>query len=78
VGRNLTTPERLFALHRRLDDLLPTAQRGIVAVQAAVLAVAAGATWGLLPAVVLGAAGLATVVARRPRPATRPGVSVTA
>jgi hypothetical protein len=78
VGRNLTTPERLFALHRRLDELLPTAQRGIVAVQAAVLAVAAGAAWGPLPAVVLGAVGLATVVARRPRPATRPGVSVSA
>jgi MFS family permease len=78
VGRNLTTPERLFALHRRLDELLPTAQRAIVAVQAAVLAIAAGATWGPLPAVVLGVAGVASVVARRPRPATRPGVSVTA
>ena len=46
VGRHVTTPERLMALHRRLDELLPTAQRAVVLVQAAVLAVAAGAAWG--------------------------------
>jgi hypothetical protein len=72
LGRRLTTPERLMALHRRLDELLPTAQRGIVLVQAAVLAVASGAVWGPVPAVVLGLAGVAVTVARRPRPATRP------
>src|SRR5688572_17459460 len=55
LGRRLTTPERLMALHRRLEELLPTAQRGIVLVQAAVLAVAAGAAWGLVPAIILGA-----------------------
>ena len=73
VGRRLTTPERLLALHRLLEELLPTAQRAIVLVQAAVLAVAAGAAWGPVPAIALGAAGLAVTVARRPRPATRPG-----
>jgi hypothetical protein len=68
LGRSLTTPERLFALHRRLDELLPTAQRAIVLVQAAVLAVAAGAAWGPAVAVVLGIAGVAVTVARQPRP----------
>ncbi len=75
VGRRLTTPERMLALHRRLEELLPTAQRAIVFVQALVLAVAAGAAWGLAPAIALGAAGLVVTVARRPRPATRPGVA---
>ena len=78
LGRNLTSPDRLMTLHRRLEELLPTAQRAVVLVQAAALAVAAGAAWGLVPAVVLGTVGLVAVVARRPRPATRPGVSVTA
>ena len=72
LGRRLTSPERLFALHRRLEELLPTAQRAIVLVQAAVLAVAAGAAWGPAPAIALGAAGLVVTLARRPRPATRP------
>ncbi len=72
VGRNLTTPERLFALHRRLDELLPTAQRAIVLVQAFVLAVAAGAAWGPVPSVVLGLAGAGVALIRQPRPATRP------
>ena len=73
LGRGLTTPERLMALHRRLDELLPTAQRAIVLVQAAVLALAAGAAWGPVPAIALGTAGVVVTVARRPRPATRPG-----
>jgi len=72
VGRHLTTPERLFALHRRLEELLPTAQRAIVLVQAAVLAVAAGAAWGPWPSVLLGVAVASAAVVRRPRPATRP------
>jgi hypothetical protein len=72
VGRNLTTPERLFALHRRLDELLPTAQRAIVLVQAAVLAVAAGAAWGPAVSVVLGLVVAGVAVVRQPRPATRP------
>ncbi len=72
VGRRLTSPDRLFALHRRLDELLPSAQRAIVLVQAAVLAVAAGAAWGLAPAIVLGVVLLAVALVRRPRPATRP------
>jgi hypothetical protein len=71
LGRGLTTPERMLALHRRLEELLPSAQRAIVLVQAAVLAVAAGAAWGPAPAAVLAAVGLTAVVARRPRPATR-------
>jgi hypothetical protein len=71
VGRGLTTPQRMLALHRRLEELLPTAQRAIVLVQAAVLAVAAGAAWGPAPAIALALAGTATAVARRPRPATR-------
>jgi len=72
VGRHLTTPERLFALHRRLDELLPTAQRGIVLVQAVVLAIAAGAAWGPLPSVVLGLVIAGVALVRQPRPATRP------
>jgi MFS family permease len=72
VGRSLTTPERLFALHRRLDRLLPTAQRAIVLVQAFVLAVAAGAAWGPLPSVVLGLAAAGVALVRQPRPAIRP------
>lgn len=71
LGGRLTSPDRLMALHRRLAELLPTAQRGIVLVQAAVLAVAAGAAWGPVPAVGLGALGVAVTAARRPRPATR-------
>jgi hypothetical protein len=76
LGVGLTTPERMMALHRRLDELLPAAQRAIVAVQAAVLAVAAGVVWGPVPAVVAGAVGVAVVVARRPRPATRRSAGV--
>lgn len=72
LGRGLTTPERLLAMHRRLDELLPQAQRAIVLVQAAVLAIAAGAAWGPVPSVVLGVGLLATAVVRQPRPATRP------
>lgn len=71
AGRGLTTPQKMMALHRRLDELLPAAQRGIVLVQAAVLATAAGAAWGTAPAVLAGAAGAAAALARRPRPATR-------
>ena len=77
LGARLTSPERLMALHRRLEELLPTAQRAVVLVQAAVLAIAVGAVWGLAPAVVLGAGGIALTVARRPRPATRPGAVAT-
>ncbi len=73
AGRNLTTPERMLALHRRLEELLPAAQRAVVAVQGAVLAVAVAAVWGPVPAAVLGAAALGAVVARSPRPAPRPG-----
>lgn len=73
LGRDLTTPQRMLDLHRRLDELLPSAQRAIVLVQAIVLAASAGAAWGPVPAVTLGAAGLAATVARRPRPARRPG-----
>ena len=72
LGRNLTTPERLFALHRRLEELLPTAQRAIVLVQAAVLAIAAGAAWGPGLALVLGLGGLVVTVARQPRPFAPP------
>jgi hypothetical protein len=72
VGRNLTTPERLYALHRRLEELLPTAQRAIVLVQAAVLAVAAGAVWTPALALLLGLAGAIVTVARQPRPFTPP------
>lgn len=72
LGRGLTTTERMLALHRRLEELLPTAQRAVVLVQAVVLAVAAGAAWGPVPAVVVALAGLAAVTARRPRPAQRP------
>ena len=76
LGRRLTTPERLFALHRRLEELLPTAQRAIVLVQAAVLAIAAGAAWGPGLALVLGLAGAVVTVARQPRPFTPPRVAL--
>jgi hypothetical protein len=72
LGRNLTTPERLLALHRRLDELLPAAQRGIVLVQVAMLAVAAAAAWGPVPSVAIGLAAAGVAVVRQPRPATRP------
>lgn len=72
VGRTLTTPQRMLALHRRLEELLPAAQRGIVLVQAVVLAAATGAAWGPVPGAVLGGAALAAAVARHPRPAVRP------
>jgi hypothetical protein len=76
LGRGLTTPERLMALHRRLEDLLPTAQRAIVLVQATVVAVAAGASWGPAPAIALGLAGVVATVARRPRPFAPPQVAL--
>ncbi len=72
VGHDLTTPERLLALHRRLDELLPTAQRAVVLVQVAVLAVAAGAAWGPGPSVALGLVVAGVALVRQPRPATRP------
>lgn len=76
LGRNLTTPERLMALHRRLEAMLPSAQRGVVLVQAAVLAVAVAVVWGPVPSVVLGAGLVGVALVRRPRPATRPGAGV--
>ena len=76
LGGRLTTPERMFALHRRLEELLPTAQRAIVLVQAMVVAVASGAVWGPAPAIVLGVAGAVVAVARSPRPFTPPRVAV--
>lgn len=71
LGRSLTTPQRMMALHRRFDELLPLAQRLIVLVQAAVVAVAAGAAWGPAPAILIGASVAVAAVARHPRPATR-------
>ena len=67
LGRSLTTPQRMMALHRRLDDLLPTAQRLVVAVQTAVVTTAAGAAWGPAPAVTIAALALVAVIARQPR-----------
>lgn len=78
LGKGLTTPQKMMALHRRLEEALPAAQRFVVAVQALVLAIAAGAAWGPAPAVVLAAAGVAAVVARRPRPAVHPTQTATA
>lgn len=72
LGRRLTSPERLLALHRRLAERLPVAQRAIVVVQVAVLTVAAGAAWGPAPSAAVGAVALAVAVVRQPRPATRP------
>lgn len=72
LGGRVTSQERLMALHRRLEELLPAAQRAIVLVQAAVLAVAAGVAWGPMASVVLGVAGAVVAVVRQPRPAARP------
>ncbi len=72
LGRSLTTTERMLSLHRRLEELLPLAQRAIVGVQAAVLAVASGAAWGPAPAAAVGLVGLAAAATRRPRPAQHP------
>lgn len=69
LGRPLTTPQRMMALHRRLDELLPAAQRAIVLVQALVVAVAALAAWGPVPAIVAGGIGAVAAAARQPRPA---------
>lgn len=71
LGRNLTSPDRLMALHRRLAELLPAAQRTVVLVQVAVLAVAAAAAWGVAVSVILGVGVGTAAVVRRPRPATR-------
>jgi len=71
LGKGLTTPQKMMALHRRLEELLPAAQRAVVAIQALVLAVAAGAAWGPAPAAVLAVVG-AAALARRPRPAVHP------
>lgn len=71
LGRGLTTPARMMALHRRLDELLPSAQRAIVLVQCAVVAVATAAAWGAVPSVVVGLVAAGAAVARRPRPAAR-------
>jgi hypothetical protein len=76
LGARLTSPERLFALHRRLEELLPTAQRAIVLVQAVVLAIAAGVAWSPALALVLGAGGAVVTVARQPRPFTPPRVAI--
>jgi len=69
LGRPLATPQRMMALHRRLDELLPAAQRAIVLVQALVVAVAALAAWGPVPAIVAGGIGSVAAAARQPRPA---------
>jgi len=69
LGRPLTTPQRMMALHRRLDELLPAAQRAIVFVQALVVAIAAFAAWGPVPAIVVGGIGALAAAARQPRPA---------
>ncbi|MFP5255000.1 MAG: hypothetical protein ACLGI8_04025 [Acidimicrobiia bacterium] len=78
LGKGLTTPQKMMALHRRLEELLPAAQRGVVAAQALVMAVAAGAAWGPVPAAALAAVGATSVLARRPRPAQRPSATVPA
>ena len=72
LGRSLTTPQRMLDLHRRMAELLPAAQRTVVVVQAAVLAVAAAAAWGPAPSIVLGILALGAAIARHPRPAIRP------
>jgi hypothetical protein len=78
VGTRVTSPARLFALHRRMEELLPAAQRGIVLVQAGVVALASGAVWGPAPAAVVGLGGLVVTVARQPRPFTPPRVAAVA
>ena len=78
LGRRLTTPERLLALHRRLAELLPTAQRAIVLGAGRRARRRGGRGVGPRPAIALGAAGLVATIARRPRPATRPGAVATA
>lgn len=71
LGRGLTTPQRMMVLHRWLEDLLPSAQRGIVLVQVVVATCAAVAAWGPSPAIALGLVAAGVALARRPRPAAR-------
>ena len=71
LGRRLTTPDRMLALHRRLEALLPVAQRAIVVVQGLIAAIAAAAAWGPVPAIVVATGAVGAAIARRPRPATR-------
>lgn len=71
LGRGLITPQRMMTLHRRLEELLPSAQRGIVLVQIAVATVAVAAAWGSVPSVAIGVMAVAATLIRRPRPASR-------
>lgn len=71
LGRGLTTPHRMMALHRRLDELLPAAQRAVVAVEVGVLAVAVGVSVGAIPALALALLGFGGALARRPHPVSR-------
>ena len=79
LGRRLTTPERLFALHRRLEELLPTAQRAIVARAGRRARHRRRRRVGPAPRPSRSAPpALVAALARRPRPATRPGAVVAA
>jgi hypothetical protein len=73
TARRRTTAE-LFTLHRRFDALGEPVRRAVIVVQLAVGVVAAGAAWGLVAALVVGAVVAVAVpaaigVRRRPAPA---------
>ena len=73
LGARLTSPQRLMDLHRRLAELLPTAQRAVVLVEVVVLAVVVAVTWGLVPGVILGLGAGAAGVVRGARLVGQPG-----
>lgn len=70
LGARLDAPDRLRAFHRRFEELREPSRRTMIAVQAVVATVAAGAAWGPLVGVLVGG-GLAvvTVAALVTRPA---------
>lgn len=71
LGARLTSPQHLVDLHRRLAELLPTAQSAVVLVEVAVLAVVVAVTWGLVSGAATGA--VVAGVVRRARLVGQPG-----
>jgi hypothetical protein len=65
LGARLTSREALVAFHRRFEQLAQPVRHGVIAVQFAVAAVAAGAAWGWTVPIVAGIAATIAAVAVR-------------